>query len=114
METLVHLGLLNAALATILALLAAAARVACRRPAVVHALWLLVLLKLVTPPLLPIQVATWPASEQTDRLQVPEVQAPVPSVDADRSKGLPEASKRLEPSEPSEMAAEPEARSVVD
>src|SRR5438309_4875627 len=63
MDTLVHLGLLNAALATLLALLAAAARCLRRRPALVHALWLLVLLKLLTPPFLAIPIAWLPYSE---------------------------------------------------
>lgn len=52
METFLRAGLGNALLATILAVGAAGA--GCffrRRPAVRHALWLLVLLKLVTPPL---------------------------------------------------------------
>jgi beta-lactamase regulating signal transducer with metallopeptidase domain len=50
-ETILELGLLNAVLATLLALAAAALTAAGRRPALAHALWLLVLLKLVTPPL---------------------------------------------------------------
>ena len=50
MDTLLHVGLGNALAATVLALLAAATGRLCRRPAVTHALWLLVLLKLVTPP----------------------------------------------------------------
>jgi beta-lactamase regulating signal transducer with metallopeptidase domain len=37
-------------MATVLAVLAASVGAVCRRPALVHALWLLVLLKLVTPP----------------------------------------------------------------
>jgi beta-lactamase regulating signal transducer with metallopeptidase domain len=51
METLVHIGLSNAVLATLLALLAAAASLILRRPALCHSLWLLVFLKLLTPPL---------------------------------------------------------------
>ena len=52
METLYRSGLSNAVSATILALLVAClGRVLWRRPAVLHCLWLLVLLKLVTPPL---------------------------------------------------------------
>jgi beta-lactamase regulating signal transducer with metallopeptidase domain len=50
-ETLLHVGLSNALLATVLALLAALVGRCCRRPAVRHGLWLLVLVKLVTPPL---------------------------------------------------------------
>lgn len=51
METLLHIGLSNAVLATFLALLAAGVSLVCRRPALCHSLWLLVFLKLVTPPL---------------------------------------------------------------
>src|SRR5262245_57907318 len=51
MSTLLAIGLANAACAAVLAVAAwLAGRLRCR-PALVHALWLLVLLKLVTPPL---------------------------------------------------------------
>ena len=46
-------GLSNALCATLLALLAAVAGLGCRRPAVRHSLWLLVLLKLIVPPVVP-------------------------------------------------------------
>jgi bla regulator protein blaR1 len=55
-DTVLHVGLGNAALAAVLALVAGAAGCVLRRPAVVHALWLLVLLKLITPPLIPLPV----------------------------------------------------------
>jgi bla regulator protein blaR1 len=52
MERLLTLGLGNAASATVLAILVAGlGRLLARRPAALHCLWLLVLLKLVTPPL---------------------------------------------------------------
>ena len=52
MDVLLHAGLNNAAWAAAVALIAAVgARVWSRHPAVVHALWLLVLIKLVTPSL---------------------------------------------------------------
>src|SRR5262249_25523906 len=50
-DTLLQVGISNALAATVLALLAAAAGHFARRPALAHGLWLLVLLKLVTPPL---------------------------------------------------------------
>jgi beta-lactamase regulating signal transducer with metallopeptidase domain len=51
------LGLANAAAATLLALfVTGAGRILLRRPAVLHCLWLLVLLKLVTPPLFEVPV----------------------------------------------------------
>jgi WD40 repeat protein/beta-lactamase regulating signal transducer with metallopeptidase domain len=60
-RTLVEVGLANACAAGLLALLALAAGRWSRRPALVHSLWLLVLIKLVTPPLvaLPLPIA-WP------------------------------------------------------
>jgi beta-lactamase regulating signal transducer with metallopeptidase domain len=55
-DAIVEVGLINALLAAALAVAAAAVTSVCRRPALAHALWLLVLLKLVTPPLLPVAV----------------------------------------------------------
>jgi beta-lactamase regulating signal transducer with metallopeptidase domain len=69
-DTLLAIGLGNALLATVLALLVAGVARACRRPALAHALWLLVLLKLVTPPLIHIPLP-WPSAS-------PEVVDPVP------------------------------------
>jgi beta-lactamase regulating signal transducer with metallopeptidase domain len=61
MDNLLHLGLSNAVTAGVLALLVAAS---CfflhRRPALIHGLWLLVLLKLLTPPLVRLP-APWTA-----------------------------------------------------
>lgn len=65
METLLHAGLSNAVSATFLALLVAClGRVLARRPAILHCLWLLVLLKLVTPPLYSVAIP-WPESLST-------------------------------------------------
>jgi bla regulator protein blaR1 len=59
-ETLLHAGLSNAISATFLALLVAClSRLLARRPAILHCLWLLVLLKLVTPPLYEVPIP-WP------------------------------------------------------
>jgi beta-lactamase regulating signal transducer with metallopeptidase domain len=60
MNTLVEIGLANAAAALLLALLALAAGRVCKRPALVHGLWLLVLIKLVTPPVLPVKLPWLP------------------------------------------------------
>ena len=61
MENLLHLGLSNAVASAVLALVAAAATFLIRRrPALVHGLWLLVLVKLFTPPLIRLP-APWPA-----------------------------------------------------
>ena len=57
METALDIGLANVAVATGIALLAAAAAwLIRRRPALIHALWLLVLVKLLTPPLWGVRV----------------------------------------------------------
>ncbi|HLJ96661.1 MAG TPA: M56 family metallopeptidase [Gemmataceae bacterium] len=57
MQTLLEIGLSNIVLASAGALVAAGIGFFSVRPAVRHTLWLLVLLKLITPPVLPIHVA---------------------------------------------------------
>lgn len=52
----------NAAVAAVLALLALAVGRACRSPAVRHIVWVMVLLKLITPPLFRVPLAVLPAS----------------------------------------------------
>ena len=71
METLLHVGLSNALTAAALALVAAAVGSVCRRPALVHGLWLLVLLKLVTPPLVPVRIP-WPDTREAAALSPPQ------------------------------------------
>jgi len=56
MEHVIQLGLSNAAAATVLAILAAIATRIWRNPHFGYALWLVVLLRLVAPPLVPVQV----------------------------------------------------------
>ena len=56
MESLLHIMLSNALVATVIAVVAAAVGRFCRRPALTHGLWLVVLLKLVTPPLVPVSL----------------------------------------------------------
>jgi beta-lactamase regulating signal transducer with metallopeptidase domain len=62
MKTLLEMALWNAAAAAVLALAAAAVSRLCRKPALAHVLWLLVLVKLVTPPLVPFALP-WPAEQ---------------------------------------------------
>lgn len=68
MDTLWHVGLANAIVAAGLALLAALVGGTARRPALTHGLWLLVLLKLITPPLwhvsIPQPAASMPEQER--------------------------------------------------
>jgi len=68
-DDLLNIGLSNALAATLLALVALAVGSIYRRPALVHGLWLLVLLKLVTPPLVRIPVA-WDAPSESPALEV--------------------------------------------
>ncbi len=65
MDTLLRIGLSNAAVATVLALgVAAVTRTVRPRPALVHSLWLLVLLKLLAPPLFGVPIP-WPAKSES-------------------------------------------------
>ena len=94
MDTLLHVGLSNAVLATALALPAAAAS-RLRRPALAHGLWLLVLLKLLTPPLWRVPVP-WPAA-----VAEPAGAAPAPPViPGERTADVPGASPSPEAAEP--------------
>ncbi len=61
MDTLLQIGLSNAVAATLLALVVGCVGLVWRRPALLHSLWLLVLLKLLTPPLVWVPVP-WPAA----------------------------------------------------
>src|SRR5947199_9418964 len=56
MSWLISTGLTNAALATLLALVALAISRLIRSPALTHLLWIVVLIKLITPPIIPIPV----------------------------------------------------------
>jgi beta-lactamase regulating signal transducer with metallopeptidase domain len=68
-DDLLSIALSNAVAAAVLALVAAITGAVCRRPALVHGLWLLVLLKLVTPPLVRIPVA-WPSAPESRQIEV--------------------------------------------
>jgi beta-lactamase regulating signal transducer with metallopeptidase domain len=90
MNTLLGIGLANAVLASLLALVVAVVSRLYRRPALLHSLWLLVLIKLITPPFLPLSF-TWlrtpepsaavnPASLADAPLPAIPVPPPAPSV----------------------------------
>ncbi len=74
MNTLVQAGLNNALSASFLTLLVAClGRLLTRRPAVLHCLWFLVLLKLVTPPLYEVSIPwikPFQAAAETDRSEI--------------------------------------------
>jgi bla regulator protein blaR1 len=60
-DALLQIGVSNALMATVLAVPAVIVTKLARRPALSHALWLLVLLKLITPPLVVVPV-DWPTA----------------------------------------------------
>ncbi|MHB1423140.1 MAG: M56 family metallopeptidase [Gemmataceae bacterium] len=63
MDDLLSIAVSNAVAATVLALAAIVVEAVYRRPALVHGLWLLVLLKLLTPPLLFLPIS-WPTAAE--------------------------------------------------
>lgn len=74
METLLGIGLSNAAVAAVMAVATALVGRFTKRPALVHGLWLLVLVKLITPPLATLAIP-WP----TDGWRFPQVTEAVAS-----------------------------------
>ncbi len=56
MESLVHAMLSNALTAAVLAVVVATVSRACRKPALIHCLWLIVMIKLVTPPVVAVSL----------------------------------------------------------
>ncbi len=78
MPPLMHLGLANAACAAVLAVLALAVGRWGRRPALTHCVWLLVLIKLVTPPLFPLPLAWLPAAPEPETTQTAAAPEPQP------------------------------------
>src|SRR5262245_50673666 len=71
MHSLLLIGLANVVVAAALAVIVLLVSRICRRPALVHGLWVLVLLKLLSPPLVPLPVLPEPSRPVT------EVPAPV-------------------------------------
>jgi beta-lactamase regulating signal transducer with metallopeptidase domain len=66
-DELLRLGVANAVSAAILALVAAVVGLVSRRPAVAHALWLLVLVKLLIPPIKTIEIGWTLATPPTEK-----------------------------------------------
>ena len=69
-ESLLHAGLSNALAAAILATLLAGFGLVARRPALMHALWIVVLLKLITPPLWSVPVLPGAAGVEGENLSI--------------------------------------------
>ncbi len=86
MQTLFDLGLKNAILVTALALVVAGAAFFCRRrPALVHTLWILVLLKFLVPPVYPIEIPLswkWEASATTTEISPSAEAEPLAQADS--------------------------------
>jgi beta-lactamase regulating signal transducer with metallopeptidase domain len=82
MTVVTHAMLGNAAAAAVLAVLALVVGRACRSPAVRHVAWVLLLLKLVTPPLfhvpLPVLPASWSEAPAEPALAAGRVVGPLP------------------------------------
>src|SRR5262249_47526478 len=111
MSWLLHAGLSNAALAAILVVPAWVVSRNFRRPALAHALWLLVLLKLVTPPLIPVRFL--PALPEPAR---PPVQVAVaePVADAPKSPTQRTRSKPVPPAKTQEQKRLAKDMAVLD
>jgi beta-lactamase regulating signal transducer with metallopeptidase domain len=104
MRTLLDVGLANAAVATLLAVGAWVLGRVVRRPAVAHVLWLLVLLKLLTPPLWPVHV-DWPAVPAVAQATVPAPAPPPPAPAPAGRTDLPAASQAPAPADDSPAVA---------
>lgn len=88
MDDLLQIGVSNAVAASLLAGVAILAGLVYKRPALVHGLWLLVLLKLVTPPLVRIPIAL-PSADISEPVNPPDpdpVPVPVPVFPRDRDR----------------------------
>jgi beta-lactamase regulating signal transducer with metallopeptidase domain len=82
MESLLNVGISNAVAAVVLALVAFAVDRVFRRPALSHLFWLLVLLKLLTPPLVHVPLP-WPSGPARPAVTLPQgVPAVEDSVDS--------------------------------
>src|SRR5437660_11465943 len=70
MYALEQLILGNSVVRTALAFLASAVGLVCRRPALIHSLWLLVLIKLITPPIWQVELFQLPTSSEREPAEV--------------------------------------------
>src|SRR6266481_9464360 len=112
METLIHAGLLSALFAALLAVTVAGLAILCRRrPAVVHALWVLVLVKFLVPSVYPIEIPWWrPSPAQLDSPE-PVVVQDDPAPGRILAEQTPDPTEDLSP-EP--MISEPQIRAATE
>jgi len=80
-DLILQIGLSNACLSLALAVVAVVVGATVRRPGLTNLLWLLVLVKLVTPPVVSIPVATLPVQDQTAAVTADTSRTPSPSAD---------------------------------
>ena len=108
METLLRIGLSNAVVALFMALVVVTVACLWRRPAVLHALWLLVLVKLVTPPMVWVRVP-WPTLPDAPTVAVaPTVElAPIESPPEENTEVVPD-SEAVSETASGEISAEPD------
>src|SRR5947209_14683959 len=112
METLIQAGLLNALFAALLAVTVAGLAILCRRrPAVVHALWVLVLVKFLVPSVYPIEIPWWRASVAPMDSPEPVVAQDDPAPGRILAEQTPDPTEDLSP-EP--MISEPQARAATE
>jgi beta-lactamase regulating signal transducer with metallopeptidase domain len=90
MQSLLSVGLSNAVAATVLALVAFIVDRVIRRPAISHCFWLLVLLKLVTPPLVRVPLP-WPSTPEPSAVSVDAAESSATAVPRAGSATGPEA-----------------------
>jgi beta-lactamase regulating signal transducer with metallopeptidase domain len=104
MDLFLRVGLGNAVAATLLAVVAAAVTRLARRPALAHGLWLLVLLKLLTPPVWQVPLP-WPQCGPVPQAEGPAA-LPADTTTATAAPAAPDAPPALpEPVEPTVPAA---------
>lgn len=88
MTGFIEIGLSNVAMAALLAIVAASVNRCWRRPALTHALWLLVLVKLITPPLIFVPVfGSGPAAVSNQRSAVSSQQLAIRNQEVAKSEG---------------------------
>src|SRR4051794_37684068 len=114
MPTLLDLGLSNAVLATGLAVIAAILGRLCRRPALVHSLWLLVLLKLLTPAFVPVPLPWSLTGRSVAKEGEKESVASPTTAPADLSASLDRLEADLQALRPSASPASPATREEAD
>jgi bla regulator protein BlaR1 len=130
MESLVHAMLSNALAATVLALLVAILGRTCRRPALIHGLWLVVMIKLVTPPVLTVSLPVgveflpsgWSIAEAGEDARVSTASTALPqdlavaTLDEERNADLPRDENQALPATDTsngEIGFDPESHAAI-